>query len=61
MAKAIQNGGGTKSTVFKERWRLTQWKFEFDDSECVSYNVENRKQENVLIHYKVIKVLSKLQ
>ena len=26
-----------------------KWKIEFDDHECVPYNVKNRKQENVLI------------
>ena len=49
MAKAIRNGGGTKSTLLKEKWRLTKWKIEFDSHECVPYNVTNRKQENVLI------------
>ena len=57
MAKAIQNGGGTKSTLLKEKWKLTKWKIEFDSHECVPYNVTNRKQENVSVlkHQAVVK------
>ena len=49
MGKAIRSFGGAKSNSLKEKWRLTKWKVEFDDHECVPYNVKNRKQENVLI------------
>jgi len=49
MGKAIRSGGGTKSDSLKEKWRLMKWKIEFDDNECVPYNVKNKKQENVLI------------